>query len=220
MFRPAQMPVLDWLPELIRRSSVRAWDLASSATGDWTVGLKLQLRAADRLPIITDVRRMRGRPDEVRSLVKAVASADGRDCKIMLPRDPAQAGSDQADSYIEMLFGFRVEAVRMSGSKEIRADAVASQVNIGRVGMLRASWNAAFVDELVSFPLGPHDDQVDALSLAFNQAKTQASILARFRAMASCDHQGFPDKYVRPLSDRERGTRQTKRQWVQWVISL
>jgi predicted phage terminase large subunit-like protein len=183
MFRPAQMPVLEWLPELVRGSQVRAWDLASSSAGDWTVGLKLALRKEDRLPIITDVRRMRGRPDEVRKLVRDVAAADGRlECKIMLPQDPAQAGADQVQSYIEMLAGFRVEAVRMSGSKELRAEPVASQVNIGRVAMLRApAWNAAFVDELGSFPLGQHDDQVDALSLGFNQGAGPDGFEARMR---------------------------------------
>jgi predicted phage terminase large subunit-like protein len=185
MFKPAQMPVLEYLPALIKSASVRAWDLASSSTGDYTVGLKLALRAEDRLPIVVDVRRMRGRPDEVRRLVKTVAEADGRETKIMLPQDPAQAGADQVQSFIEMLAGFRVEAVRMSGSKEIRADAVASQCNIGRIGMLRASWNAALIDELGSFPLGAHDDQVDALSLAFSKQAAEAARWARWRALAS-----------------------------------
>jgi phage terminase large subunit-like protein len=44
----------------------------------------------------------------------------------------------------------------MSGDKVTRADAVASQCNVGRVGTLRAGWNAAVVDELGSFPLGVH----------------------------------------------------------------
>jgi predicted phage terminase large subunit-like protein len=196
MFKPGQMPVLEFLPPLIKGASVRAWDLASSSTGDYTVGLKLSLRAEDRLPLVTDVRRMRGRPDEVRRLVKTVAEADGRDTKIMLPRDPAQAGQDQADSYVQLLAGFRVEAVRMSGSKEIRADAVASQVNIGRVGMLRAAWNGALIDELGAFPLGPHDDQVDALALAFSKTTAQ---LQRWPALGRWPRDvryRSPDKYV------------------------
>lgn len=64
---------------------------------------------------------------------------------------------------------YRVTAERMSGDKVTRAFAVASQVNIGRIGMLQAPWNAALLDELASFPLGQHDDQIDALALAFNQ---------------------------------------------------
>jgi predicted phage terminase large subunit-like protein len=179
------MPVLEFLPPLIKGTSVRAWDLASSTAGDYTVGLKLALRQEDRLPIITDIQRMRGRPDEVRRLVKTIADADTSEVKIILPQDPAQAGADQVQSYIEMLSGFRVEAVRMSGSKELRADAVASQCNIGRIGMVRARWNPPLIDELGSFPLGPHDDQVDALSLAFSKQTAEA---ARWARWPSDDH--------------------------------
>jgi hypothetical protein len=40
---------------------------------------------------------------------------------------------------------------------------------IGRIGMLRAPWNNVLLDELASFPLGQHDDQVDVLSYAFSK---------------------------------------------------
>ena len=70
---------------------------------------------------------------------------------------------------MQMLSGYRVEAVRQTGDKATRADAAACQANIGRIGMLRAEWNAALIDELGSFPSGVHDDIVDALSLVFNQ---------------------------------------------------
>jgi predicted phage terminase large subunit-like protein len=171
MFKPAEMPVLDVLPEVIGGCAVRAWDLASSVTGDWTVGLRLEVVKEGKHSVgwvISDVRRMRGRPDEVRRLVQTVAESDGRGVKVLLPEDPGQAGKDQAQDYIRRLVGFRVVAERMTGDKVTRADAVAGQCNIGRVGMLRAGWNAALIDELGSFPLGAHDDIVDALSLAFS----------------------------------------------------
>jgi predicted phage terminase large subunit-like protein len=69
--------------------------------------------------------------------------------------------------------------VRQSGSKTIRADACASQANIGRVGMLKAPWNAALLDELAAFPAGAHDDMVDALALAFNQTAVKVSDMSR-----------------------------------------
>jgi predicted phage terminase large subunit-like protein len=171
MFKPQQMPILDLLPPILEQ--VRAWDLASSAgKGDWTVGLKLAHVVGQNYTdmfIVTDLRRIRGAPEEVRKLVKDTAEADGYGVKIWLPRDPAQAGADQAESYIRMLIGYAVEAERMSGDKVTRADAAASQANIGRIGMVRAPWNAAFADELAAFPRGVHDDQVDALSLAFSK---------------------------------------------------
>jgi hypothetical protein len=47
--------------------------------------------------VITDVRRIRGTPDEVRHLVRTVAEADGYAVKQCFSRDPGQAGVDQAE---------------------------------------------------------------------------------------------------------------------------
>jgi predicted phage terminase large subunit-like protein len=112
---------------------------------------------------------MRGRPDEVRALFQAVVQSDGYSVEQWLPQDPGQAGLDQAPSYIRSMPGYRVQCERMTGSKETRAHAVACQVNIGAVRILRAPWNAALLDELGAFPRGVYHDQVDALSLAFSK---------------------------------------------------
>jgi predicted phage terminase large subunit-like protein len=37
------------------------------------------------------------------------------------------------------------------------------------VDLVRAGWNRDLVDELSEFPLGEHDDQVDAMSGAFRE---------------------------------------------------
>jgi predicted phage terminase large subunit-like protein len=172
MFTPGMMPVIEqaMVPQCIEH--IRAWDLAASVSGDWTVGLLLG-RAYDQSWanrfIVLDIVRFRGSPEQVRATVKAVTQSDPPLTKTWLPLDPAQAGKDQAESYIKLLSGYRVAAERMSGDKATRADAVASQANIARVGMVRANWNSAFIEELASFPGGVHDDQVDALSLAFNK---------------------------------------------------
>jgi predicted phage terminase large subunit-like protein len=79
-----------------------------------------------------------------------------------------------------MLSGFPVDAERVSGDKVQRAEPVASQVNIGRLSLLQAPWNNAFIEELSTFPSGPYDDQVDALSLAFSKLEqTDLSIWLR-----------------------------------------
>jgi hypothetical protein len=89
-FRPKEMPIFDAVPPI--NQQVRAWDLASSTkvTADYTVGLKLA-GTLDNLFIVTDLRRFRGPPEEVRKLVRDVAYADGYGVKIWLPKDPAQA---------------------------------------------------------------------------------------------------------------------------------
>jgi predicted phage terminase large subunit-like protein len=184
LFKPARMPIIepDRIPEIVQQ--VRAWDLASSPKGDYTVGILLgrylePTHFEDRF-IVLDVIRFRGAPEEVRETVRATANRDGYATRIWLPRDPAQAGQDQVDSYIRMLSGFAVDGERMSGSKEVRADAAANQTNIGRIAIVRAAWNQAFIEELASFPSGVHDDQVDALSLAFSKLEqTDLSVWMR-----------------------------------------
>lgn len=183
MFKPDRMPVYEptMIPPIVEK--VRAWDLASSVKGDYTVGLLLarcwDTNYENRF-IILDIVRFRGPPEDVRRTVKTVAQADGYSTKIWLPKDPAQAGADQADSYIRMLSGYPVDCERMSGDKATRADAAASQANIGRLGMVRAEWNSAFVEEAAAFPRAVHDDQIDALSLAFSKLEqTDLSVWMR-----------------------------------------
>jgi predicted phage terminase large subunit-like protein len=170
MFKVANMPILDLPPRTLHK--VRAWDFGASPKGDFTVGLLLG-RSYDEghraTWIVLDVVRLRGAPEEVRRLVRTVTASDGHGVKVWLPRDPGSAGVDQADSFVRMLAGYPVSSERMSGDKATRADACASQANIGRIAMVRAPWNAAFIEELAAFPRGVHDDQVDALALAFSK---------------------------------------------------
>jgi predicted phage terminase large subunit-like protein len=174
LFKTANVQVFDLLPGRVL-SELRSWDLASStkSTSDYTVGLKLaqiRLHGSDVTKwMVTDVHRFRGGPEEVERRIKAVADVDGYVVPIRLPEDPGSAGQSLAHSYIRLLAGFDVRAIRMTGDKAQRAHAAAAQLNIGRIGLMRAPWNAALIDELSSFPSGRHDDQVDALSLGFEQ---------------------------------------------------
>jgi len=169
LFRPAQIQVLDAPPVCV--ATVRAWDLAatSAALGgnpDWTRGLKLG-RTQNGGYVILDLVSMRGGPDEVLAAVVNTAKLDGKTVKIRLPEDPGQAGKQQTLYYGRHLAGYMVTNDRETGDKVTRASPVASQVNIGNVAMVRASWNLELRDELIDFPNGLHDDIVDALSGAF-----------------------------------------------------
>ena len=147
-------------------AGARAWDLAASAEGDWTVGLLLVRGAEGRLQV-ADVVRLRGDPHAVVQAVLGTAESDGRGVVVCLPQDPGQAGRMQVQYLTGRLSGWRVVSSPESGAKVTRAMPVASQVNGGGVGLLRGVWNGAFVEELRDFPGGAKDDQVDALSRAF-----------------------------------------------------
>jgi predicted phage terminase large subunit-like protein len=55
------------------------------------------------------------------------------------------------------------------GSKEVRADPFAEQVQGGNVKLIAGSWQYELLDELESFPAGKYRDQTDACSGAFNR---------------------------------------------------
>jgi predicted phage terminase large subunit-like protein len=88
---------------------------------------------------------------------------------IVGPEDPGAAGKDAALDFTRLLAGFRVKTKRQTGSKVLRADGLSAQVNQGNVWLSRAEWNSAFVEELRTFPMSKHDDQVDACAEAFNE---------------------------------------------------
>jgi len=133
-----------------------------------------------------DVVRGQYSPEDVEKILLSTAKSDGRECKIRLPQDPAQAGKYQAKNFVRLLSGFNVTAERVTGDKETRAGSVATQVNIGNIKMLRGAFNRLFIEELRLFPNGVNDDQVDALSDAYtffsNNKTAAASITAGKRA--------------------------------------
>jgi predicted phage terminase large subunit-like protein len=165
MFIPEWFERVDRAPA--NRRKVRAWDLAASSGGDYTVGV-LMSRDTQGTFYIEDVERFRGTPLEVEKKIFETARNDGRSVEIRIPQDPGQAGVAQANSYIRRLAGYVIKAVRPTGPKETRAAPFAAQAEAGMVKILPRDWNRDFLDELAMFPLGSHDDQVDAASDAFN----------------------------------------------------
>jgi predicted phage terminase large subunit-like protein len=149
--------------------SVRAWDLAGSAgKGAFTVGVRMKYGRNSRRFFVDDIQRGQFAPGEVRALILQTAESDGVDCKIILPKDPGQAGVAQIEDMTAMLAGFNVKAEAQSGSKETRAEPFAGHVEHGHVSVRKAVWTKTFVEEARFFPRGRYVDQVDAASSAFN----------------------------------------------------
>ena len=189
LFHAARIATVDAEPAGL--SCARAWDLAATAATegrdpDWTVGLKLGRDGAGRIYVV-DLLRLRGGPHEVQEAIVNTAQQDGRGVPVGLPQDPGQAGKQQVAWLTARLAGFRVMASPETGSKLTRASPVAAQVDAGNLAVVRAPWNAAFLDELRDFPHGRKDDQVDALARAFamlTSAPAQAARRVNFSLMA------------------------------------
>lgn len=151
----------------------RAWDLAAtekklvSEDPSYTVG-QLLMRVKDHY-YVEDVIRVRTGPGEVEKLVLQTAKMDGRNVRIRLAQDPGQAGVAQIKALERMLVGYPVVSERPTGDKVTRALPFLAQAEQGNVSLVRAEWNMAWLEEMVAFPTGKHDDQVDATADSFNE---------------------------------------------------
>ena len=179
-FRRSDVKLLDVAPTDLA-AMTRRWDLAASEPTeaypdpDWTCGVKLG-RYKDGRFVVLHVELQRKRANEVRELVKRLAQQDGRECSVGVPQDPAQAGKDQAQSYIRDLAGFNVYAEKESGDKETRAEPCAAQWQHQNIDVVKGPWNEAFFAMLEGFPDPKvHDDPVDALSGAFQKLCTRGA---------------------------------------------
>lgn len=175
MFKVGNLEIVDAAPAQANR--VRYWDKAATdGGGDWTAGVRMA--EAGGVYYVEDVRRGQWATDERDRLIRQTAELDGREVRIGGEQEPGASGKDAARAFIRLLTGFSVRCDPASGSKELRADPLSSQVNAGNVKLVRGGWNKTFVEEVRQFPHGKRDDQVDAASGAFNLLARPRKVLA------------------------------------------
>lgn len=157
-------------------SRVRYWDLAATEPSemnpdpDWTCGALVSIDNGQRPAryCIEHVARFRLQPGKVEDRIIELAREDGLR-RVGIEQEPGSAGKSQVAHYKRQVSGIsRVEGHRPTGPKETRAEIVAAAAEQGRVSIVRGSWNLGLLDELEEFPNGNHDDQVDALSGAWD----------------------------------------------------
>lgn len=153
------------------KTIVRYWDLAGtqkqiSKNADYTVGLKLGL-GKDNAYYILDITRFQGAPRQVELAIRAVTTGDGQAVTQYIEQEPGASGKFTADYFVRSLAGFDVRINAPNRSKQIRAKPISAQVEAGNVFIRKMNAVSSFLDELENFPDAKHDDQVDALSGAF-----------------------------------------------------
>lgn len=175
LFDTEQIEVIDYVPEC--REIVRFYDLAVTAKkhSDYTAGARLGITASEDLIIMDMYRVQKVLPDVEKDIVRN-AGEDGRTTRIRLEAE--KAGIVQLDYLMRnpAMHGYTIDAKPPVGDKFTRAQPFASRVNAGKVKMLRGAWNRPLLDELAVFPAGEHDDQVDALSGAYDAVGNPVTI--------------------------------------------
>jgi predicted phage terminase large subunit-like protein len=153
---------------------IRFWDLAATfpeagEDPDWTAGVKLGLHPNGSF-YVADVQRFRETPHVVEAKIKRTAEVDGVGCAVRMEQEPGASGVMTIDHYArQVLLGYDFRGVKTTGAKEERANPVSAAAERKQIKIVRANWRTAFLDEIEAFPLGSHDDQVDALSGAYQE---------------------------------------------------
>jgi len=169
LFKAGRVRFVDAAPVQARR--IRRWDIAATANGgDYTAGV-LMAFVAPGLVFVEDVMRGQWDTDARDRIIKETAERDRVRGHVqqVFPQDPGSAGLDVARAFVRLLSGFSVTTERESGDKVARADPFASQWNAGNVALVRGPWNNDYLAEVLAFPNGKYDDQVDGSSGGYNR---------------------------------------------------
>ena len=154
--------------------AVRFWDLAatepsqSNPDPDWTVGTLMLFDKG--ISYVLDVRRHRGKGEDIENLIAQTAYEDGRSVPIRIEQEPGSSGKALIDQYARyVLPGFDLMGIRATGDKVTRARPFAAAVANGNVRLVRGKWLTDWLDEVSAFPEAcAHDDQVDSATGAFS----------------------------------------------------
>lgn len=161
----------------------RAWDLASSAKElgkadpDYTVGVKGAVRWENSsipgvlIPtlIIDDVIRGQWEAIQRQTIIRDTAISDG---EIELGIEAFAAYKDAYTTMAQILEGLRiVTKMQLAGDKIVKAQPLEPIFEAGNIWVRRATWNQELITELSDFPIGSHDDQVDAVAVLYAMCK-------------------------------------------------
>ncbi|HEV8591886.1 MAG TPA: phage terminase large subunit [Pyrinomonadaceae bacterium] len=153
----------------------RGYDLAVSTktTADHTASFRCAFDKEGNLYIAGGFRKRIEFPEQRRFIIERVRAEPDTEHGIELAlhgqaliqdlrREPGVRG--------HLLRGIRADADKLT-----RALAWAPLAEEGKVILVRGPWIDEFIDEAAAFPLGHHDDQIDAVSLAVQMLKKPAS---------------------------------------------
>lgn len=147
----------------------RAWDAAGTpGGGDYTAGAKVGLLRDGRV-LIDHLHRHQWASADVNALILNTAASDGREVFIREEQEPGSAGAAVVQQRQRQLMGYLYEGRRSTGEKIVRWQPFSVHVNNGNVLVAPGAWRREMIAEMEAAPRGRKDDQIDALSLAYNE---------------------------------------------------
>lgn len=163
----------DDLPDTFERVVV-SWDTASTVgeTSDWSVGTVWGAIGTDYYLI--DLIRGRWESPDLRR--KIIETTKRYDAHATLMEETALGQSLTQD--INRTTRMRAMLMRPRFDKQARLLAQAARFEAGQVHLPRqAPWLSNYINELLAFPSGKHDDQVDSTSQALRYLTTRTPVV-------------------------------------------
>jgi len=167
---PSELPPLNYW--------VRFWDLATKAgqTGDFIAGALVAV-GPDQTIYVKDITRFRAEWPDARDIIAGVTKDDVAICREARAR--YEVGVEEVAWQRPMLhdlftqktfYSTRLLPVKPKGDKKERASGWFARAKQGKFKIVKGHWNSDFIKECLAFDgLGlTHDDQVDAVSGAYN----------------------------------------------------
>jgi phage terminase large subunit-like protein len=144
---------LTTLPTAIDRTqvhrSVRFWDKSGTEDGGaYTAGV-LMHKMLDGTYVIEHLVRGQWGALERERIIKFWAQQDEQLCtsyEVVVEQEPGSGGKESAENTIRMLAGYAVFADKVTGSKEVRAEPLAAQVQGGNVFLVAGAWHYDLFD--------------------------------------------------------------------------
>lgn len=167
LFKREWFSVVDRAPDGLRW--VRYWDLAAStkASADYTASAAMAL-APDGTLLIRDMIRGRWEWPEAKRIIIQTMLSEPQTYHVIEEAMHGLAAIQELRRLPE-LANVALRGVRVDKDKLSRALPWAARAEAGRVALVRGNWVGAFLDEVVQFPSGQHDDQVDTVSGGLSQ---------------------------------------------------
>lgn len=154
------------------KRSIRYIDKAATEGGDGAyTAMVLMHELKDGRFVISHVSRGHWGALEREQHIKTFATLDvqqyGYGYEIWVEQEPGSGGKESAEATIRNLAGFNAYADKVTGSKEVRAEPFAAQVQNNNVRLVAGTWNYEFLNEAEAWPNGRYRDQIDAAAGAF-----------------------------------------------------
>jgi predicted phage terminase large subunit-like protein len=153
-------------PEIV--TAYRSWDLAMSekTSADYTAGVKIG-QGTDGHWYILDIAHARVDWGDLTGFLADVILKDGPSVQQGIEEKGYMSRAISDLNGDPRLRGYAIFGYPVDTDKVTRALPFAAKCGAGLVHVVNAHWTEAYLDELCSFPMGAHDDQVDASSGAW-----------------------------------------------------